>query len=106
MQRLLLFTLLAALLSPGLAQKQHPSLPALTVPQGAGVNIHFTDAKAGEMKMLSSAFRIVRMDFFWGSIEKEKGVYDFSAYDRLMKSLDEHKVRALFILDYGNPLYD
>lgn len=91
---------------PVMAQKQHPSLPALRVPQGAGVNIHFTDAKPGEMKMLSGAFRIVRMDFFWAGIEKEKGVYDFSHYDRLMKSLDEHKVRALFILDYGNPLYD
>ncbi|HEY0075679.1 MAG TPA: cellulase family glycosylhydrolase [Abditibacteriaceae bacterium] len=91
---------------PVMAQKQHPSLPTLRVPQGAGVNIHFTDAKAGEMKMLSGAFRIVRMDLFWADIEKEKGVYDFSAYDRLMKSLDEHKVRALFILDYGNPLYD
>src|SRR6185436_14064587 len=34
------------------------------------------------------------------------GRYDFAAYDRLMAGLELHKLRALFILDYGNPLYD
>jgi hypothetical protein len=85
---------------------RHPSLPPLAVPDGAGVNIHFTDAKAGEMKMLAEGgFRWVRMDFHWSDTEREKGKYDFSAFDRLMKTLDEHSIRTLFILDYGNPLY-
>ena len=98
--------LLFALILPAMAQKPHPSLPSFAVPQGAGVNIHFTDAKAGEMKMLSEGYRFVRMDLSWGATEREKGVYDFSAFDRLMKSLDQHKVRALFILDYNNRFYD
>jgi hypothetical protein len=77
------------------------------LPDGLGVNIHFTDAKPGEMKMLADGgFRWVRMDFAWDGTEREKGKYDFSAYDRLMKSLDEHKIRALFILDYSNRHYD
>lgn len=77
------------------------------IPQGLGVNIHFTDEKPGELKMLADAgFKIVRMDFDWARIETERGKYDFSAYDRLVKSLDEHGLRALFILDYANPLYD
>lgn len=82
-------------------------LPSPVVPDGLGVNIHFTDAKAGEAEMMADAgFGIIRMDFAWGGIERQKGKYDFSAYDRLMKTLDAHKIRALFILDYGNKLYE
>lgn len=82
-------------------------LPGPNVPEGLGVNIHFTDPRPGEMEMLAAAgFRWVRMDFAWGGTEREKGKYDFSAYERLLKALDAHHIRALFILDYGNPLYD
>jgi len=48
----------------------------------------------------------VRMDFSWSSIEKKSGVYDFSAYDRLLAGLDKFHLRAVLILDYGNVLYD
>jgi hypothetical protein len=78
-----------------------------TLPSGLGVNIHFTEPRAGEMKMLKEAgFRLARMDFDWKRTEKEKGKYDFSTYDGLMKELDANGIRALFILDYVNPLYD
>ncbi|HVS21436.1 MAG TPA: cellulase family glycosylhydrolase [Pyrinomonadaceae bacterium] len=74
---------------------------------GLGVNIHFTDPQPGEIKMLADAgFRWVRMDFKWDATEKQRGLYDFSAYDRLMTALEPFHIRALFILDYGNPLYD
>jgi len=77
------------------------------IPQGLGVNIHFTDPKPGEVKMIAAAgFRWVRMDFKWDATERERGQYDFSEYDRLMSALEESKIHALFILDYGNPLYD
>jgi hypothetical protein len=77
------------------------------IPDGFGVNIHFTDPQPGEIKMLSDAgFRWVRMDFKWDSTETQPGRYDFSAYDRLMAALESFNIRALFILDYGNPLYD
>ncbi len=72
-----------------------------------GVNIDFTDPRPGEMKMLAAAgFRWVRMDLKWDATETESGRYDFAAYDRLMSSLAKENVRAVFILDYGNPLYD
>ena len=77
------------------------------IPPGIGVNISFTDLQPGEMKMIAAAgFRWVRMDFKWDATERERGQYDFSEYDRLMKALAEYKIQALFILDYGNPLYD
>ncbi len=77
------------------------------VPEGLGVNIHFTDAKTGEMEMIrDGGFRIVRMDFIWSATERQKGVYDFSAYERLVQSAESQKIRLLFILDYSNAMYD
>lgn len=84
---------------------QHP-LPGPIVPEGWGVNIHFTHPKPGEMEMIREAgFKWVRMDFFWHQIETEKGKYDFSNYDVLVTSLKRHGLKPLFILDYGNDLY-
>lgn len=84
-----------------------PDLPGPVLPDGLGVNIHFTDPKPGEMAMLAaSGVRWIRMDFAWGGTEREKGKYDFSAYDRLLEALKPHGLRALFILDYGNRHYD
>lgn len=100
--------LLAALASVLCVQAApHPSLPGQVVPYGLGVNIHFTDPVEGEMELLAAAgFRWVRMDFSWSGTERERGVYDFSAYDRLAAHLAKHGMKALFILDYGNKLYE
>lgn len=77
-----------------------------TVDDSLGVNVHFIEPKPGEVKMISEAgFRWVRTDFFWEVTERERGRYDFSGYDHLLKQLDEFHLRALFILDYGNHLY-
>jgi len=81
-------------------------LPAETIPDGWGVNIHFTQEQPGEgAKIAAAGFHWIRMDFAWAGIERRKAEYDFSAYDRLMSSLDRNHLRALFILDYGNDLY-
>ena len=72
-----------------------------------GVNIHFTDPPPGEVPMLAAAgVRWVRMDFKWSVTEPTRGQYDFSVYDRLVTALEANHLRALFILDYANPLYD
>src|SRR4051812_46421879 len=92
--------LLLAALPAGAAEIVSP-----VIPNGFGVNIHFTDARPGEMKMLADAgFKFVRMDFDWAKIETTRGQYDFSEYERLVKSLDEYGLHAIFILDYANPL--
>jgi hypothetical protein len=83
------------------------SLRAATIPSGLGVNIHFTHPKEGEIEQIASAgFTIVRMDFTWSAIEQTRGQYDWSAYEHLLKTLQPHHIGAIFILDYGNPLYD
>ena len=81
--------------------------PNSTVPEGFGVCVHFTDPKPGELKMLAdSGARWIRTDFYWDRVERAKGQYDFSEYDRLMAALKPYNIRALLILDYGNKLYD
>src|SRR5579885_1682956 len=81
-------------------------LPGLVVPQGWGVNIHFTHPVPGEIDQIYDAgFRWVRMDFVWNEIERERGNYNFGSYDVLMSALDSRRIRPIFILDYGNDLY-
>ena len=77
-----------------------------TVEESLGVNITSVDSPPGEIRMIAEAgFRWIRTDFFWEDTERERGKYDFSAYDRLLKQLDEFGIHPLFILDYGNRLY-
>jgi hypothetical protein len=102
-------TLLATALVAGSASLSFADdgLPGRIVPDGFGVNIHFTDPQPGEMERFAEGgFKFVRMDFAWQAVERERGKYDFSAYDRLVDHLDKVGARAYFILDYGNRLYD
>jgi len=103
----------SVLIFAGCISSAHPAAPwpsdnsAPAIPGALGVNIHFTDPRPGELAMLAAAgFRWVRMDFVWQSTENSRGTYDFSAYDRLLRALDEQHLRPLFILDYSNSLYD
>jgi beta-glucosidase/6-phospho-beta-glucosidase/beta-galactosidase len=89
------------------AQVQKPALLSMVIPDGLGYNIHFTDARAGEMEMLAeSGATIIRTDLPWKRTEREKGVYDFSAFDRLTGSLEKFKIRPFYVLDYSNKFYD
>jgi hypothetical protein len=82
-------------------------LPSPTVPDGLGVNIHFTGEPARDLDMIhAGGWKFIRMDFAWSAIEKEKGVYDFAEYDRLTDGLAKRGIRALYILDYSNPIYE
>ena len=60
-----------------------------------GTNIHWTTPPGGkaEATMLGSAYRLARMDFKWGEIETTKGIYNFSAYDRLLAVMQGVGVR-------------
>jgi hypothetical protein len=100
------FALALALKHPADYRSQYP-LPSLTVPSGWGVNIHFANPKPGEVEKIAAAgFRWIRYDFYWDQIEKRRGQYDFSNYDILMAALLRNRIRPMFILDYGNDLYE
>jgi hypothetical protein len=83
-----------------------PASDSPAVEDSLGINVHFIEPKPGEVKMIAEAgFRWVRTDFIWEVTERERSRYDFSAYEGLLKQLDEFHLRPLFILDYGNRLY-
>ena len=85
----------------------HPALAMQPVPDGLGVNIHFYDGNENDLRLLDEAgIGTVRMDVDWSGSEKQAGTYDFSRCDRLIRTIEQRGIRLLFILDYGNPLYD
>jgi polysaccharide biosynthesis protein PslG len=93
--------------SPVLGVAAETGLPTPVVPAGFGVNIHFTDPVPGEMERLTQAgYHLARMDLAWGAIETAPGRYNFAAHDRLKGHLARAGARPIFILDYGNRLYD
>lgn len=82
-------------------------LPAPVLPAGVGVNIHFTKGREADLDLIAAAgFKFIRMDFGWQGIERRKGEYDWSAYDELTANLEKRGLRAIYILDYSNPLYE
>lgn len=81
--------------------------PPLVFPEGMGVNIHFTTGHDRDLDLINAAgFRVVRMDFGWGGIERKQGEYDWNAYDGLTDALEKRGIRPMYILDYSNGLYE
>ncbi len=51
------------------------SLPGPAIPDGFGVNIHFTNEPRDLDLIAEGGFKFIRMDLGWGGIEREKGIY-------------------------------
>lgn len=82
-------------------------LPSAEIPYSVGVNIHFTRGHTPDLDLIAAAgFRWVRMDFSWSGTERERGQYDFGPYEELTDNLGQRGLRALYILDYSNELYE
>jgi hypothetical protein len=90
-----------------LVQAREP-LPQLVIPEGFGVNIHFTGEPGDLDRIHAGGFRFVRMDLSWSGVERQKGVYDFerAGYDALTAGCSKRGIRILYILDYSNRLYE
>ncbi|MGC8632059.1 MAG: hypothetical protein ACP5T2_06590, partial [Thermoprotei archaeon] len=90
--------------------QHYSSMPPLKVPYGLGINIHFVRPTAEQLQYINmisyAGFKFVRMDFFWNSVETERNQYNFSSYTALAEALNARGLRPLFIIDYGDPLYD
>ena len=54
----------------------------------------------------AGGFKFIRMDFVWQRIERTKGIYSWEEYDELSANLEKRGIRAIYILDYSNPLYE
>lgn len=68
----------------------------------------FTDEEINDILELvkKSNSNLIRNDFTWAYTENvAKGVYNFSYYDTLLKTLQNKNMRALLIAGFGNTLY-
>ena len=74
-------------------------LPELTIPNGFGVNIHFSGEPRDLDLIAEGGFKFIRMDLGWGGLEREKGVYNFGGYDALTEGCSKRGIRILYILD-------
>jgi polysaccharide biosynthesis protein PslG len=74
----------------------------IRVSEAFGVNYSFPDPhpKAGELEMLAeTGVRWVRISMSWGYIEKNKGKYDFDAYDKIFADFEKYNLQPLVGLD-------
>lgn len=95
----------ALLLLPAAARAA--DLPESVLPQGVGVNIHFTRGNETDLDLMAAAgFKFIRMDFGWEATERVKGDYSWTAYETLTANLEQRGLRAIYILDYSNGLYE
>lgn len=82
-------------------------LPGPEIPRGLGVNIHFLSAGFEELELLTeTGLKFVRAGFTWEIVESSKGEYDFTPYDSFVRLMHKQGIQIIFILAYGNPLYD
>jgi len=89
------------------AERVHPALAMMPVPAGLGLAIHFFQGSDTDYRLMEAAgVGMVRMDVNWGVIEKRPGEYDFGQQDQLVRDLEQRRMRLIFILNYGNSLYD
>lgn len=83
------------------------TMPSLVIPQGVGINIHFSRGHEKDLDLIVAAgVKVVRTDFVWDKTENYQGVYDWSAYDELADNLAKRGLRPLFLLAYSNALYE
>jgi hypothetical protein len=103
-----LLAALALLISATSPVQAREPLPKLAIPDGFGVNIHFTGEPRDLDLIHDGGFRLVRMDLGWSGVERQKGVYNFerAGYDALTAGCTQRGIRILYILDYSNRLYE
>ncbi len=91
-----------------LASIRAEPLPGLAIPDGFGVNVHFTGLPRDLQMIADAGFKFIRMDLAWSRVEQTKGKYDFkgSGYDSLTLGCEKLGIRVLYILDYSNKLYE
>ena len=68
----------------------------------------YCDTLSGEWAYdyaMKSGVRIMRIGDEWHTIEKEKGVYDFTDLDKRIEKFTSDDVELVFLMAYGNSLY-
>ncbi len=82
-------------------------IPKTGFPQSAGIQLkthNFTTKTLDHLHKVG--FRVIRRGFYWSTIEKKKGAYDFSKYDEQMKHAQRLGLTVVGVLFGNNKLYE
>jgi hypothetical protein len=101
----LLATMLVGIGREAQAQTTWPSDSAPTLAWGVQLK-NFNDSTENLDRIKSLGLSYVRRGFIWEGVEKQKGVYDFTAYDRLMKDCKARGISVIGCIAFGNKLYE
>jgi hypothetical protein len=94
------------LIGGSIAASAAPKLPDGTIPTNMAVQLKGGDMNAEALdKVRELGMTCVRRGFIWEGIEKEKGVYDFSAYDTFVKLCKDRGLTIIAPLAFNNKLY-
>lgn len=91
-------------LLPKEGKKGHLNILSKTmVTDGFGVQLKgHSDSKEDLDHVKDLGLSWVRHGFIWSSVEKQKGVYDFSSYDKLMEDCHERGFKMVGCIAFGN----
>jgi polysaccharide biosynthesis protein PslG len=83
------------------------TLPEMGVPHSVGVQLKNHNYERADLERVRElGARVIRKGLYWGAVEKEKGVYDFERYDRLMNDAEELGLTVVGCLYGNNKLYE
>lgn len=83
------------------------SFPEMTVPMNLGMQTKPYCSSTEDIKdIVTIGAKFIRRGFYWFKVEKEKGKYDFTEYDRILQDADDNGIRVLACLYGSNKLYE
>ncbi len=86
---------------------QLKKFPEMIVPMNLGMQTKPKCSTTEDIKEIGElGAKFIRRGFYWSGVEKEKGKYDFTEYDRILKDCDDNGIRVLACLFGDNKLYD
>lgn len=82
-------------------------LPTRTIPAPIGIQLKTESFNEQTISTVHEmGFRVIRRGVYWNAAEKEKGVYDFSAWDKEFAHAKSLGVKVVGCLFNGNKLYE
>ena len=83
------------------------AFPGTGFPHAAAIQFKSEDWTIKDIDHAYEAgFRVIRRGFYWNGIEKEKGIYDFSAWDAQMNHAKEKGMRIIGCFFSNNKLHE
>ena len=98
-------SLFITLLCTTIVSAQKVSEPII-IPNNVGVQLKGDTEDPTHLDLVRElGAKWVRRGFIWESIEKEKGIYDFSHYDQFVKNCEDRGLSIIGCMAFSNELY-